>query len=440
LKIISGGFSMEKRRNLRELLPLPYAVMLCANLSFIALAFSIDDPVTIFNGFINIITSRSVLITDYIAIGGLGAALINVAIAGISSLAMLIGSKIKPTGAVIMALWLTAGFAFFGKNVFNMIPLTVGVWLYSKYRKEPFSNYTLASLLVATLSPVVSEISFLGVFSMPIEILLGVLLGFVIGFIFPPISSHMVRAHSGYDLYSMGFAGGLIATIVATTARSMGHVIVPATETSYGYNLPLSIMLYIFSVAMIIIGLVTGDEDSVGKNVKVSFKEYLKFHKHSGRLITDFFFLYKNSIYINMGVLCAIATTIVLVLGAQFEGIVMAAVFTIVGFACFGKHTLNIIPIMIGAGLSAYFNLWDMTGSANIAAVLFASALAPIAGKFGWIWGIVAGFLHVSVAMFVGEMNGGLNLYNNGFAAGFIAMFLIPVITVSERMRKSHEE
>ena len=431
---------MEKRRNLRELLPLPYAVMLCANLSFIALAFSIDDPVTIFNGFINIITSRSVLITDYIAIGGLGAALINVAIAGISSLAMLIGSKIKPTGAVIMALWLTAGFAFFGKNVFNMIPLTVGVWLYSKYRKEPFSNYTLASLLVATLSPVVSEISFLGVFSMPIEILLGVLLGFVIGFIFPPISSHMVRAHSGYDLYSMGFAGGLIATIVATTARSMGHVIVPATETSYGYNLPLSIMLYIFSVAMIIIGLVTGDEDSVGKNVKVSFKEYLKFHKHSGRLITDFFFLYKNSIYINMGVLCAIATTIVLVLGAQFEGIVMAAVFTIVGFACFGKHTLNIIPIMIGAGLSAYFNLWDMTGSANIAAVLFASALAPIAGKFGWIWGIVAGFLHVSVAMFVGEMNGGLNLYNNGFAAGFIAMFLIPVITVSERMRKSHEE
>ncbi|MCL2426580.1 MAG: DUF1576 domain-containing protein [Oscillospiraceae bacterium] len=432
---------MEKRISLRELIPLPYAVMLFANLSFIAVAFALDDPATIYHGFIRIISSRSVLITDYIAIGGAGAALVNVAIAGLASLTMLIGSKIKPSGAVIMALWLTAGFAFFGKNVFNMIPLTIGVWLYSRYRKEPFSNYTLASLLVATLSPVVSEMSFLGVFSMPIEILFGVLIGFVIGFIFPPISSHMVRAHSGYDLYSMGFAGGLIATIVATTARGMGHVIVPATETSYGYNLPLAIMLYVFAAAMIITGLVTGDEDSIGGNIKASFKEYLKFHKHSGRLITDFFFLYKNSIYINMGILGAVATTIVLVLGAQFEGIVMAAVFTIVGFACFGKHIMNSIPIMIGAGLSAHFNtVGYITDSANIAAILFASALAPIAGKFGWIWGIVAGFLHVSVAMFVGELNGGLNLYNNGFAAGFIAMFLIPVITVSERMRKNHEE
>jgi len=441
MKIFSGGLPVEKRRNLRELLPLPYAVMLCANLAFIILAFSFDDPITIYNGFIHILTSRSVLITDYIAIGGIGAAFVNVAIAGLASLGMLISSKIKPSGAVIMALWLTAGFAFFGKNVFNMIPLTIGVWLYSKYRKEPFSNYTLASLLVATLSPVVSEISFLGIFSMPVEIFFGIIIGFVVGFIFPPISSHMVRAHSGYDLYSMGFAGGLIATIFATTARSMGHVIVPATETSYGYNLPLSIMLYIFAAAMIIVGLTAGDEDSLGENIKTSLKDYIKFHKHSGRLITDFFFLYKNSIYINMGVLCAFATTIVLLLGAQFEGIVLAAIFTIVGFGCFGKHIMNVIPIMLGASLSAFLNTpYPITDSGNIAAILFGSALAPIAGKFGWIWGIVAGFLHVGVATFVGQLNGGLNLYNNGFAAGFIAMFLIPVITVSERMRKSHEE
>jgi len=53
---------------------------------------------------------------------------------------------------------------------------------------------------------------------------------------------------------------------------------------------------------------------------------------------------------------------------------------------------------------------------------------------------VIAGFLHVSVAMFVGDLNGGLNLYNNGFAAGLVAMFLLPVITVSERMRRSHED
>jgi len=339
-----------------------------------------------------------------------------------------------------MALWLTAGFAFFGKNVFNMIPLTIGVWLYAKYKKEPFSNYTLASLLVATLSPVVSEMSFLGALSLPIELIFGILIGFIVGFIFPPISSHMVRAHSGYDLYSMGFAGGLIATIVATTAQGMGHVVIPATYTSSGNNLPLSIMLYSFSLVMIVCGLFAGDEDQFIENPKANFKEFLKFHKHSGRLITDFFFLFKYSIYINMGFLCAFATTVVLLLGAQLAGIVMAAIFTIVGFASFGKHIMNITPVMLGALLSAYLNIWPLTSPSNIASILFSTALAPIAGQFGWIWGIVAGFLHVSVAMFVGELNGGLNLYNNGFAAGIVAMFLVPVITVSERMKKGHEE
>ena len=431
---------MEQKNRQRMTLPLPYALMLTVNLAFIAIAFTLDDPATIFNGFLRIISSRSILVTDYIAIGGVGAALFNVAIVGLSSLCMLISSRIRPSGAIIMALWLTAGFSFFGKNVFNMIPLTVGVWLYAKYKKEPFSNYTLASLLVATLSPVVSEMSFLGTLSFPVELFFGIVIGFAVGFIFPPISSHMVRAHSGYDLYSMGFAGGLIATIVATTAQGMGHVVVPVTSTSSGNNLPLSIMLYSFSLAMILCGLFAGDEDDFTKNPKANFKEFLKFHKLSGRLITDFFFLYKYSIYINMGLLCAFATTVVLLLGAQLAGIVMAAIFTIVGFASFGKHILNITPVMIGALFSAYLNIWPLTSPSNVASILFSTALAPIAGQFGWVWGIIAGFLHVSVAMFVGDLNGGLNLYNNGFAAGLVAMFLVPVITVSERMRKDHEE
>ena len=420
--------------------PLPYVLMFFVNLTFIAIAFALDDPATIYNGFIRIISSRSILLTDYIAIGGVGAALVNVAIVGLCSLIMLISSRIKPSGAIIMALWLTAGFSFFGKNVFNMIPLTVGVWFYAKYKKEPFSNYTLASLLVATLSPVVSEMSFFGAMSLPFELLLGIVIGFTVGFIFPPISSHMVRAHSGYDLYSMGFAGGLIATIVATTAHSMGHEIIPATLTSSGNNFPLSLMLYSFSVAMILCGLFAGDEENFTGNARTNFKAFLKFHKHSGRLITDFFFLYKYSIYINMGLLCAFATTVVLLLGGELGGIVIASIFTMVGFASFGKHILNVTPVMIGALASAFLNIWPLTSPSNVAAILFSSALSPIAGQFGWVWGLVAGFLHVSVAMFVGEINGGLNLYNNGFAAGIVAMFLVPVITVSERMRKGHEE
>jgi len=451
---------MEKTLRPRLELPLPYAIMLAVYLIFLVVAFTLDTPSAIFSGFYKILSSRSILVTDYLAIGGVGATLVNAAIVGSLSLLRLIFYRVRPSGAVIMALWLTAGFSFFGKNVFNMIPLTLGVWLYARYKKEPFSSYTLPSLLVATLSPVVSEMSFFGAFSVPVEIALGVLIGFGVGFIFPSIASHTVRSHGGYDLYSMGFAGGLIATIIATTMHGMGHEIVPAKYNASGNNFTMSLMLYSFSVAMVLCGLLAGsvgkpggEGDVVGEGGKLaggvgrlaggvgkSFSDFLKFHKHSGRLITDFYFLYNYSIYINMGLLCAFSTTVVLLLGAELSGIVIAGIFTMVGFGSFGKHLKNVIPVMAGAFVSSLLNVWELTSPSSVAAILFSTALAPMAGQFGWFWGFVAGFLHVSVAMFVGTLNGGLNLYNNGFAAGLVAMFLLPVITVSERMRKSHED
>ena len=60
--------------------------------------------------------------------------------------------------------------------------------------------------------------------------------------------------------------------------------------------------------------------------------------------------------------------------------------------------------------------------------LLFSTTLAPIAGEFGILCGVLAGFLHASVALNVGIVYGGMNLYNNGFAGGIVAMFLVPVI------------
>ena len=425
---------MEEMAKKRFNIPFPYALMLSINIGFLAIAFILDSPAYIFEGFLRIITSRVILITDFVAVGGIGATFVNAGVVGILSIVMLLRGDAKPSGATIMALWVTAGFAFFGKNVYNMIPLTVGVWLFSRYKKEPYTNYSLASLLVATLSPVVSDFSFLGVLPLPIEMTIGIVLGVAIGFIFPAVSAHMVRMPSGYDLYSMGFAGGLISMILSTSLRSMGRDIESVSVYSTGNNLPLAIILFFVSAVLICGGLFSEG------GPKANFEKYKKFHSHTGRLITDFYFLYKNSIYINMGILCAFATAVTLAIGAELNGISIAGIFTMVGFACFGKHMKNVVPILIGAVLSAYLNVWDFTTPANVAAILFAAALAPLAGQFGWIWGIIAGFLHVSVAMHVGELSGGMNLYNNGFAAGFIAMILLPIITISERMRKNHED
>ena len=70
-------------------------------------------------------------------------------------------------------------------------------------------------------------------------------------------------------------------------------------------------------------------------------------------------------------------------------------------------------------------------------AALFGTTLAPIAGRFGWAWGLVAGFVHSSVAQTVGQLHGGLVLYNNGFAAGLVASILAPLIIALTAARAS---
>ena len=199
----------------------PFVFMLAVNLGFLTLAFIIDSPRAVISGFLQIIQSRSILVTDYIAIGGIGAALMNVSIVGMTSIAMLIRLGVKPNGLNIMALWLSIGFAFFGKNVFNMIPLTFGVWLFTKYCKMPFSNYYLSAMLVATLSPTISEIAFLGIYSPFIEIPAGIILGFFVGFIFPVISAESVKVHGGFNLYNNGLAGGLVVKFLLPLIRTM---------------------------------------------------------------------------------------------------------------------------------------------------------------------------------------------------------------------------
>ena len=61
-------------------------------------------------------------------------------------------------------------------------------------------------------------------------------------------------------------------------------------------------------------------------------------------------------------------------------------------------------------------------------AALLCTGLAPIAGRFGWIWGVVAGFIHMCVVQHTSGLQGGMNLYNNGFTAGLVCVLLVPII------------
>ena len=402
----------------------PYVILSVLYLFFILFAFCLDSPSEIFHGLKSIILSSDILITDYMEVGGIGAALVNAALTSLLSLLLLIIIGIKPNGSTIMSLWLMTGFSFLGKNIFNIWPIILGVYLFSRYQKEPFLNYILVAILGTSLSPVVSQISFGSNQYNLISIIGGILLGIAVGFILPPIASHSIKAHNGYNLYNIGFASGLIATLLMSIMRGFGINLDSRLVWHSGSNKILSILLIICCVYLIIIGII------YGKNKKSNLSNI---NKQTGRLISDFYILFGETTYINMGILGILATCFVILIGGDLNGATICGIFTIIGFGSFGTNVKNTIPIVIGATLAAIFNINEITSPSLLLSILFSTTLAPICGKFGWKYGVLAGIIHVNIVTNIGYLHGGLNLYNNGLAGGFVAMILIPLITTFKK-------
>ena len=61
-------------------------------------------------------------------------------------------------------------------------------------------------------------------------------------------------------------------------------------------------------------------------------------------------------------------------------------------------------------------------------ALFFVSGLAPLASSYNFFVGILAGFCHLLINPFFIQFQGGFDLYNNGFCAGFVAFFLHTII------------
>lgn len=397
----------------------PYNVMLAVYALFIVAAFLHDSPSKILDGSIKIFTSRSVLVTDYMAVGGFGACLLNSALVGIISLMFLKGLKLSPNGSTIMAMWITAGFSMMGKNLYNMFPILFGVYLYSKYKGESFKNFALVTLLSATLSPVVSGFTFHSELSLPIGILIGVIMGIVAGFIFPAVTAFTVRVHGGYCLYNLGFAGGLISTFIVSAMASLGLPMEREMLWSRSFDTEGYILMFVISIYLMILGSITDG--------KFKMVDYGKITRHIGKLVTDYYLLYKHNVYFNMGLMGFVSTALMLAVGANMNGASMCGILTIIGFSAFGKHFFNSIPVMLGAIICTYTNLWDPSTPMNTMAIQFSSCLAPIAGQYGPAVGILTGFLHVNTITHIGFLNSGMNLYNNGYAGGFVALLLVPI-------------
>lgn len=389
-------------------------------LSLILFGLICDTPFEIAAGLQRILSTPAALISDSIVIGGMGAAFVNAGLVTLISIALICLCKIPFSGATIAAIFLMGGFALFGKDIANIFPIIAGGWLYAKYRKEKFGRYLYISLFGTALAPVVTELAVIGGDNRFLSTAIPLLVGVGVGFVLPGIAVFTVRVHQGYNLYNVGFAAGLVGMVLASLLKSVGYVFETRLEWSTGNNLHLAAFLFILFGAMIFTGFYYN-----GK----SFHGFRDLTRHSGRAVADFIMFDSYPVVlINMGVIGAVATVYVLMVGGELNGPTIGGILSICGFGGFGKHLKNMWPPICGVVLSSFIMVWKLNDPAVLLAALFSTGLSPIAGQFGWKWGIVAGILHSSVVLNTSLLHGGLNLYNNGFAAGLVCIVLVPLI------------
>ncbi|MGP6139073.1 DUF1576 domain-containing protein [Jeotgalibaca sp. A127] len=404
--------------------PLPTKVLyrLFVGISFamILLAFTFNTPWEIWDGFWLITRSPANLLTDYMALANPGATLINAAVMTLQALGVVWLCRAKITGPVISALFLIIGFSFFGKNFYNSMPIVLGALGYAKITHNPLERSLLAALFGTALGPLVSELTFNQGLSLPVGLVVGISAGFIAGFILPPLGHHVINFTKGFSLYNVGFTCGFVGTIFISIMRSFGMEIEAVTIISTEYTVAFSTILLGFFGIMGLYGFVINRFTLAGLS---------RIYKHTGQLSTDFIDIGGiGATIINMGLLGIFSTLFILLLGGDLSGPVIGGIMTIVGFGSFGKHLLNIAPIMIGTTLMSYITEHLTQDPSILIAILFSTTLAPIAGRYGTVVGILAGAIHLTLVVNVGFLHGGVNLYNNGFAGGLVAGMMVPIL------------
>lgn len=383
-------------------------------------AFLLASPGEIMEGMNKIICSKDALITDYFALAGYGAAFFNAALVLTIGIIWVKIAKLPFTGITTAALAIDTCFGFWGKNPLNIFPIFLGVMLYAKLHKVSIGRYLYTALFGACLGPIITEVMYKLSFPFGINLIITSIIGILIGMALPPLSSHTISMHMGYNLYNVGFSGGIIAFAIVCLMRSMGLDVEPKFIWKDGCHIGITIGVYIYFLLTFLYGLWL-------KEGKVSALS--KILKHPGRAIADFVIMDgPGATLMNMALLGMFAETYVLLIGGDLSGPVQGAVLMVFGYGAFGAHLKNYTPVLAGVLISCLFTQYTPTTPGILIASIFCVGLAPIAGQFGILAGIEAGILHAAIVMYSSQLYGGLNLYNNGFSCGWVAIIMVPLI------------
>lgn len=434
------------------------------NLSFF-IATPIAQAVTgvwgnqFWNNLWNIFTGPGKLVTDYFSLGCLASAMFNAGLCGFACVLIITLSGARANSTTFAAYILVIAHCFYGLNFINMWPPFIGVIVYCMVTKHPIRDNLHIAMFSTALAPFISDFLFfyppgnslkIGEFSV-LGIILSIAFGILAGFLVPALLPGTAKMHRGYNMYKAGLAIGILGIFVyCLLYKTFG--IAPqntgfAPGTGYkAFRSTHYLFMNCFFISIFLLALMIGFSQN-GR----SFRNYRKLTSSSGYGL-DFADKFGMPLcLINFGIygLCILAYLNIifwlpvifpsLPSGVGFTGATTGVIFAALTFSADGQHPKNVAPIVLG--YTVLFALvcgiclitgtdipWTLATQSYINGLAFATGLCPIAGSYGFKYGVIAGFVSAIICTSTSAMHGGFVLYNGGFNAGLTAIILIPLL------------
>ena len=435
---------------------------------FLSFSFLIATPIAIvvtgvsneefWRNFWDIYTGPSKLVTDYFSLGCLASTLFNAGVCGIACALIVIASGIRTNSTTFAAYILVIAHCFYGLNFINMWPPFIGVLVYCLVKKVPIRDNLHIAMFSTALAPFISDFLFfyppgstlkIGDFSV-LGIGMSVIFGIVAGFLVPALLPGTTAMYRGYSMYKAGLAIGILGIFVYCFLYKTLGVVTPDVgfDSNAGYEKfgnTYYIFMNAFFASIFLIALIIG---FIGNGR--SFRNYRKLTSCSGYGL-DFadkfgmplclinFGIYGFCILGYLNVIFWLPTVFpFLPDGVGFTGPTAGVIFAALTFSADGQHPKNVAPIALGytilfalvCGICLLAGAdipWTLSTQAYINALAFATGLCPIAGSYGFKYGVIAGIISAIICTSTAAMHGGFVLYNGGFNAGLAALILIPI-------------
>lgn len=358
----------------------------------------------------------------------------------------------------VAAFFLTVGFSSWGMNVMNMLPLMLGMQVYAVIKKKTPVQMMNLGIFATAIAPIMSEVvlrwpgytapgientGVAGMSNLPIQPT-GFVIAFIIAILFAmfyvPMCAKAPNFHFGCDLFNAGPPAGFLCLMTIGFLFKVTNTPLPSNGPGQSsvevFEFVVISYCIVFAICLIL-GLI------LDKN---ALKNYGKLIKDSGHG-ADFVEKYGiGATLVNFAVygvfVVAFYTFCKFCFGAKFSGPIAGVVWCAFTWVAAGAHPGNVLPIGIGyvivslistvlcpaLGVGAEAGRLGMSTVGILIAFSYSTGMAPISGKYGVIWGIIAGIMHFAIVTLIPLQYDFFNYYNGGFTAGVVAFVLVPFI------------